>query len=158
MKIFRHGPCLQSGGGRVSGRRGRLITCPPSPTNRDKTLMGLHREAQASDGPIRTWSYRVTNSSPLPTPSWLGVEGKSQDSRGTFAPISPSPWPHTMEEVKGFCFPLGHPVALAKEQRSYTFIPFKRSASPGTECGGWAPAQEPHLSGSPPCISPQPAL
>lgn len=59
----------------------------PPPPNRDKTLMGLDKEAQASNiplGPISSESYRVTNSPPLPPPSWLGLEGKSQDSRGTF--------------------------------------------------------------------------
>lgn len=64
----------------------RLAHLPPQ--NRDKTLMGLNKEAQASNGPlgpIRTESYRVTNSPPLPPPSWLSLEGKSQDSRGIFA-------------------------------------------------------------------------
>lgn len=73
---------------------GDWLTSTPIPKTGTR-LMELEKEAQASNEPpraqpgLKTRLQSHTKSSPMSPPSWLGLQGKSQDSRETFDPTKP---------------------------------------------------------------------
>lgn len=60
-------------------------------------------------------------------------KGRARTAEKHLTPLSLGSWHHALEKQKGFCFLLGHAVALAKEQRGNAFIHLERGSSPGTE-------------------------